>query len=141
MEVTVTRNIIPCLLIAAALVACSRSESRDAATDDSRGVGVSAEGVKPSDRVTVGDGTVRVKAGNTDVVVNKDGVKAGGVTVEKDGVKAGGATVEKDGVKTGGVTVDKDGVKTGGTTVGKDGVKAGGVTIKKDGTISVPGVP
>ncbi len=134
-------KIIPCLLIACAVVACSRSESPQESGTSVAAEVTSAGAARPSERVTVGDGTVRVKAGNTDVVVDKDGVKAGGVTVEKDGVKTGGVTVEKDGVKTGGVTVDKDGVKTGGTTVDKDGVKAGGVTVKKDGTISVPGVP
>jgi hypothetical protein len=130
MEVFSMNKVVPCLLIASALVACSRSESSEEAQGAGVGTEVTSKGeVQPSERPTVGDGTVRVKAGNTDVVVTKDGVTTGGVKVDKDGVKTGGATVDKDGVKTGGATVDKD------------GVKAGGVTVKKDGTVVVPGVP
>jgi flagellar hook assembly protein FlgD len=120
------------------LSACSKSESTDAAKADkadnpSEGVtveGKPAEGVQPSERPSAGDGTVKIKAGNTEVVVDKDGnkVTTGNVKVDKDGVTTGGVKVGKDGVTTGGVKVKKDGTTT-----------VGGVKVGKDGTVTVPG--
>jgi len=107
------------------LAACSKSESTDAAkaekTDNTvEGVsaeGTPSEGVQPSERPAAGNGTVKINAGNTEVVVDKDGNK----------------------VTTGGVNVDKDGVTTGGVKVKKDGTTTvGGVKVGKDGTVSVP---
>lgn len=116
------------------LSACSKSESTDAtnAEVDKAGApteGTPSEGAQPSERPSAGDGTVKIKAGNTEVVVDKDGntVKAGDVNVHKDGVTTGGVKVDKDGVTTGGVKVNKDGTTT-----------VGGVKVGKDGKVTVP---